>query len=200
MTPIAPRAEAATGRAVATVARMLAYLGGIVLVLVALMVTASIIGRQFDGIAFFRPVRGDYELVELGCVIAVCAFLPWCQLRRGHVAVDIVVQAARPRIKAFSGLVGDIAIAAVAFVMAWRLWAGFAEKFPFGSDALREALGMGARPFFPETTYELELPVWIPYGLAFIGVALFFLTALYTVWRSLNWTLQGAEQGVEQSP
>jgi hypothetical protein len=67
------------------------------------MVCVSIIGRQFDGFAFFRPVRGDYELVELGCVIAVCAFLPWCQLKRGHVAVDIVVQALPGRAKAFSG-------------------------------------------------------------------------------------------------
>jgi hypothetical protein len=55
------------------------------------------------------------------------------------------------------------------------------------------ALGMGSRPFFPETTYELEIPVWIPYGLAWIGAALFFVTALYTVWRSLNWVLQGQE-------
>jgi TRAP-type C4-dicarboxylate transport system permease small subunit len=194
MTPIAPKAEAAAGRVVERVARGLAYLGGFVLVAVALMVTASIIGRQFDGIAFFRPVRGDYELVELGCVIAVCAFLPWCQLKRGHVAVDLVVQAGSPRVQAFSGLIGDALIAAVAFVMAWRLWAGFGEKLPYGSDGMREALGMGFRPFFPETTYELELPVWIPYGIAFIGVALFFLTSLYTVWRSLNWTLEGMEK------
>jgi hypothetical protein len=92
------------------------------------------------------------------------------------------------------GLVGDILISIVAFVMAWRLWAGFGEKFPHFPDGLREALGMGTRPFFPETTYELELPVWIPYGLAFLGLAIFFVTSLYTVWRSLNWTLQGMEQ------
>jgi hypothetical protein len=149
MTPIAPRAEAATGRAIERLARGLAYLGGVILVSVAVMVCVSIIGRQFDGIAFFRPVRGDYELVELGCVIAVCAFLPWCQLKRGHVAVDIVVQAMPYRAKAFSGLVGDILISIVAFVMAWRLWAGFGEKFPHFPDGLREALGMGARPSSP---------------------------------------------------
>jgi TRAP-type C4-dicarboxylate transport system permease small subunit len=194
MTPIAPRAEAATGRAIEGLARALAYLGGVILVLVAIMVCVSIIGRQFDGVAFFRPVRGDYELVELGCVIAVCAFLPWCQLKRGHVAVDIVVQAMPSRAKAFSGLLGDILIAIVAFVMAWRLYAGFGEKFPHFPDGLRDALGMGTRPFFPETTYELELPVWIPYGLAFLGLAIFFVTALYTVWRSINWTIQGMEQ------
>jgi len=194
MTPIAPTAEAATGRAIESIARVLAYIGGVILVLVGVMVCVSIIGRQFDGFAFFRPVRGDYELVELGCVIAVCAFLPWCQLKRGHVSVDIVVNAMPSRAKALSGLVGDILISIVAFVMAWRLYAGFAEKFPHFSDGVRETLGMGARPFFPQTTYELEVPVWIPYGLAFFGLAIFCVTALYTVWRSLNWTLQGGEQ------
>ena len=191
---IAPRAEAATGRVVETVARLLAYAGGIILVLVGLMVCASIIGRQLDGLAFFRPVRGDYELVELGTVIAVCAFLPWCQLKRGHVAVDVVIQATPNRVRAFTGLVGDILLTVVAFVMAWRLWAGFGEKFPYGSDATREALGMGYRPFFPEVTYELEIPVWIPYGLALIGLILFFLTGIYTIWRSLNWTIRGWEE------
>jgi TRAP-type C4-dicarboxylate transport system permease small subunit len=194
MVLIAPRAEAATGRAVERIARLLAFAGGVILVLVAVMVCASIIGRQFDGIAFFRPVKGDYELVELGTVIAVCAFLPWCQLKRGHVAVDIVVQKMPWRARAFSGLIGEILLAVVAFVMAWRLWAGFGERFPHGSDGLRAALGMGSRPFFPEVTYELEIPVWIPYAFAFVGVSLFFLTALYTVWRSLNWTIEGMER------
>jgi len=54
-------------------------------------------------------------------------------------------------------------------------------------------LGMGSKPFFPETTYELELPVWIPYGLALIGAVMFFVVSLYTVWRALNWVLDGAE-------
>ncbi|MEM7723352.1 MAG: hypothetical protein AAF376_13380, partial [Pseudomonadota bacterium] len=83
--------------------------------------------------------------------------------------------------------------AVVAYVIAWRLFIGFGEKFPYGSDSLRAALGFGSRPFFPETTYELEIQVWIPYGLALIGAVLFFVTALYTVWRSLNWVLAGEE-------
>jgi len=193
MAALAPMAEMRTGRIVEAVARTMAYAGGVLLTLIALMVFVSIIGRQLDGWLFFGPIRGDYELVEAGTAIAVFAFLPWCQLKRGHVAVDIVVQHFPLRLKAISGLVGDILLAIVAFVIAWRLWLGFGEKFPFGSDAMREALGMGYRPFFPETTYELEIPVWIPYGVSWIGAALFFVTALYTVWRSVNWVLQGQE-------
>lgn len=193
MAALAPRAEAAVGRWVEWIAKAMAFAGGVLLTLIALMVCASIFGRQMDGIWLFGPIRGDYELVEAGTAIAVFAFLPWCQLKRGHVAVDIVVQAFPPRLKALSGLIGDILLAIVAYVIAWRLFVGFGEKFPFGSDGLRETLGFGYRPFFAETTYELEIPVWMPYGLAWIGAALFFVTALYTVWRSLNWVLMGRE-------
>ncbi len=52
---------------------------------------------------------------------------------------------------------------------------------------------MGYKPFFAETTYELSVPIWIPYSLAFVGATLFFLVSLFTVWRSLNWTLEGRE-------
>jgi hypothetical protein len=128
-------------------------------------------------------------------VIAVCAFLPWCQLKRGHVAVDMVVQALPYRCQGAFGLVGRYPDRHGRLRDGLAALGGFGEKFPHGSDALRDALGMGTRPFFPETTYELEMPVWIPYGLAFIGAVLFFITSLYTVWRSLNWT-----PGMEQPP
>jgi TRAP-type C4-dicarboxylate transport system permease small subunit len=190
---LAPRAEAATGRVIAGVARWLAYGGGVILASVSLMVVISVIGRRLDGIWVFGPITGDYELVEAGCAIAVFAFLPWCQINRGHVAVDIVVQALPARIKALSGLIGDILLAVAAFIIARQLWLAFGERFPHGSDRLRAVLDMGPRPFFPQTSYELEIPTWIPYGLCVIGAGLFLVTALYTVWRSLNWTLRGAE-------
>lgn len=193
MAALAPHAEAAVGRVVERIAVAMALAGGAILTAVAVMVCASIFGRQMDGLWFFGPIRGDYELVEAGTAIAVFAFLPWCQLKRGHVSVDIVVQALSPRLRAVSGLIGDILLAVAAYVIAWRLFVGFGEKFPFGTDGLRATLGFGYRPFFAETTYELQIPVWVPYGLAWIGAALFFLTALYTVWRSFNWVLTGRE-------
>jgi TRAP-type C4-dicarboxylate transport system permease small subunit len=189
---LAPDLEAATGRVMERMARGLAYFGGVLLAVLAVMVCVSIIGRALDGFGL-SPITGDYELVEAGCAIAVFAFLPWCQLKRGHVAVDIVVQNMPPRVKAFSGLVGDILLAIVAYVILWRIWLGFGEKFPYGSDELRSVFGFGSRPFFPETTYELEIPTWIPYGLSVIGAALFFIVALYTVWRSINWVAAGYE-------
>jgi TRAP-type C4-dicarboxylate transport system permease small subunit len=189
---IAKTAEQATGRVLAQIAQVMAYGGGIILAGLAVMTLISVIGRRLTDYGL-KPITGDYELVEAGCAIAVFAFLPWCQLNRGHVTVDIFVARLPAAAQRVLVLFGDLLIAAVAFVIMWRLYLGFGEKFPYGSDAFRSAFSMGYKPFFAETSYELEIPVWIPFGLALLGAVMFFVISIYTVWRSLNETLDGAE-------
>jgi TRAP-type C4-dicarboxylate transport system permease small subunit len=189
---IAKHAEQRVGQVLETLARGLAYIGGALMVAMALVTVASVLGRALLSFGL-GPITGDFELVEAGCAIAIFSFLPWCQLKRGHVTVDILLDQIGGRTKALFGMIGDVAIALIAGLIAWRLYLGFGEKFPYFDQGLRDSLGMGSKPFFPETTYELELPVWIPYGLALIGAALFFIVSLYTVWRALNWVLDGAE-------
>lgn len=189
---LATNIEARTGRILSKICRLFAYVGGVVLILAALVTVASVIGRFFL-FAGLQPVRGDFELVELSCAIAIFAFLPWCQLNRGHVTVDVLINRFPKRVQAVFGLLGDFAIAVVSGLIFWRIYLGFGEKFPYGSDPFRDLLGLGSKPYYPETTYELELPVWIPYGLATLGAALFFVVSIYTVWRALNWVLDGQE-------
>ena len=191
----APRLEKRVGRVVDVLARLMAYGGGVVLLAISAMTVVSIVGRAGIGVGL-GPVPGDYELVANGCALAVFSFLPYCQLKRGHVTVDILTDHFPARLRAVTGLLGDMLISLAALVVLRQLWFGFAEKFPYGSDALREALGMGYKPFYPETTYELEIPVWMPYGFALLGAAMFALVALYTVWRSLNWCASGKEGAV----
>ena len=174
--------------------RALAYLGGGILVFLSLMTVTSITGRALDGVGPFGPVPGDYEMVANGCALAVFFFLPWCQLKRGHVTVDILIQAFPRRIQAVFGLIGDLLILIVSIVILRQLWVAFGEKFPYGSDGLRNTLGMGYKPFFPETTYELEVPIWTLYGIALIGALIMVVVSLYTVWRSANWVRDGQEQ------
>ena len=189
---LAPKAEARVGAAMEALAKALAWAGGIILVGIAVMTVVSIIGRALVPIGL-SPIKGDFELVEAGCAIAIFAFLPWCQLRRGHVTVDIFVARLSLRVQAIIGFIGDLLITLAAAVIFWRIWLGLGEKFPYGSDTLRAALGLGSKPFFAETTYELELPIWIPYAAATFGAAVFLLVSAYTAWRSLNWALDGAE-------
>ncbi|NSX54775.1 TRAP transporter small permease [Parasulfitobacter algicola] len=186
---LAKATQERVGVGIEIVARWFAYTGGLILACMAVMTVVSIIGRS----AFSQGIPGDYELVEHGCALAVFLFLPLCQLKRGHVTVDILVDAFPARIKALFGFLGDLLIAVAAVVILRQFWFGFGEKVPFGSDAVRNALGMGYKPFFPETTYELEIPIWMLYGAALLGAVLFVIVSLYTVWRSLNWVLDGRE-------
>lgn len=192
---IAKSAQARVGRMMEFASRWMAYSGGAILIGIALTTVISIIGRSLMGLGL-SPVKGDYEIVEMGCAIAVFAFMPWCQLKRGHVTVDIFISRLSDRKQALLGLIGDLFLTGAAFIILWRLWLGFGEKFPFGSDAMRNALGMGSKPFFPESTYELEIPLWIPFGLCLIGAAFFLIVAMFTVWRSVNWVLDGKEERV----
>lgn len=190
---IAKQAQLELGRRLETASKWLAYAGGTVLAAIAIMTVLSIMGRALVGVGL-RPIQGDFELVEAGAAIAIFAFLPWCQLKRGHVTVDIFIARLSPRIQAVLGLLGDALISVAAYVILWRLWLGFGERFPYGSEALRTFLGMGTKPFFVETTYELELPIWIPYAAALLGALMFFLVAVYSVWRALNWVIEGREE------
>ena len=189
---LAPVAEAKVGSVLRTVSLWLAFAGGVLLTSAAIMTVISIIGRRFIW-AGLGPVPGDIELVELACVIAVFAFLPWGQINRGQVTVDFLVDRFPARIRAFLGMLGDGALAVASIVIAWRLWKGFGEKFPFGSDTLRNQLALGDRPYYTETTFILELPLWIGYAFAMIGAIIFAIVCIYTVWRAFNWTLRGHE-------
>ena len=192
---IAKTAQTRVGRVMEVTSRWMAYSGGAILVAIALTTVVSIIGRALSGLGL-SPVKGDYEIVEMGCAIAVFAFMPWCQLKRGHVTVDIFIAKLSDRKQAILGFIGDVFLTGAAFIILWRLWLGFGEKFPFGSEGFRSLLGMGSKPFFAESTYELEVPLWIPFGLCMIGAAFFLIVASYTVWRSLNWVLDGKEERV----
>ncbi len=184
MPGLAPGLEAGVGRIVSAVASTLALLGGLLLLALVVMSVVSITGRAlvgvFDFFPFDRlgPVPGDFEMVEAGCAVAVCAFLPWCQLNRGHVTVDVFVAAAGDRAKAVLALVGNALMTIAAAVIAWRLQLGLEDKLSYG-----------------ETTMILQMPVWYGYAGAVVGLWTFAATSLYTVWRSVNEVAAGRERG-----
>ncbi len=161
----------------------------------ALVTVVSVAGRALAGVGL-APVRGDFELVTLGCAVAVFWSLPLAQMRRAHVTVDILSERLGPRLHAVLGLVGNAALTVCAAVVAVQLARAFGERFPHGSPAFRAALGMGPPPFFAETTYELQIAVWIPYGLTLIGAVWLVVVCAFTVWRSAIWSAAGREPAV----
>jgi TRAP-type C4-dicarboxylate transport system permease small subunit len=150
--------------------RALALAGGLVIVAMTLMSLASIVGRA----VFAKPLPGDYELVQLGCAISVAAFLPFCQMRGGHVLVDFFTVNARHSVRAFLDSLGAFLLGLAAAVIAWRLTAG-AVSFAAAND---------------QTTI-LEIPTWWVVALMVPSFALLAAAGFYTSWQ--HWRSRGGE-------
>jgi len=149
-------------------ARFMALLGGIVLVALILMTTASIAGRAMSSIGL-APVPGDFELVEAGMAFAVFTFLPWCQLQRGHASVEIFSRLFGSRSNAVLDLISDLLMFLVALLITWQLGLGMLDK----------------KSYF-ETTFILQLPIWWGYATALAGACVFSLVAFFCLLRSLG--------------
>lgn len=149
----------------------LAIAGGAALVALTVITVVSIAGRAliFAGLG---PIPGDYELVEAGTAFAIFAFLPWCQLKRGHVTVDLFLARFGARLNAGVDLVANILMTLASGLIAWRLWLGMLDKKAYG-----------------ETTFILQFPLWWPYAAALAGAGFAVVVCAYTVWRSLDETL-----------
>lgn len=154
------------GRIVFALARYTAIAGGVVLAMVAAVTLISVVGRVFIPIGL-SPIPGDVELVEAGVLFAVFAFLPWCQLTRGHAIVAIVTDRFGARANTVIVFLTDVAMLAFAAFIAWRHWAGMIDKLQY-----------------METTFILRLPLWWSYAASMLGAIVFIVVAAYCVVRS----------------
>lgn len=151
--------------------RAFALAGGFVLIAMTLMSLASIVGRA----AFSRPLPGDYELVQLGCAISVAAFLPFCQMRGGHVLVDFFTANSRLAVRAALDAFGAVLLGVAAAVIAWRLTAG----------------ALGLREANDQTTI-LAIPTWWAVALMVPSFALLAAAGFYTAWQ--HWRSRGGDR------
>lgn len=147
--------------------RLLALIGGLLLILITTLVVVSVSGRALVW-AGLAPVPGDFELVEAGTALAVFCFLPWCQMQRGHVSVDVFVEMLGPRVDAVLSIFFNALMTVIAGFILWRLWAGMNDKM-----------------LYNETTFILQFPVWWGYAVCIPVAAVFVLVSGWTVIRSV---------------
>ncbi|HSR71461.1 MAG TPA: TRAP transporter small permease [Kiloniellales bacterium] len=152
------------GRVIFAAARALSLLGGLLMVGLAAMVVASVLGRWL----FLAPIPGDFELVAMGTAVAVFLFLPYCHLARGNVLVDLFLSGAPRRVQVLFDVLGALILAVIAGALAWRM--------VFGGVDIHH---------YNETTLILGLPVWLAFPFAVLGLALLCVSCLYTAVRDL---------------
>ena len=151
------------GRVLFQISRTFAIFGGLVLCAMALLTTISVIGRS----AISMPVTGDFELIAIGTGVAVFAFLPYCQLVRENVIVDIFMSKTPFKARTFCDFIGNFFYVVIILLMLWRL--------PHGGIDLYDN---------DQMTLVLEVPQWWTFPLAILCLILLFVVNIYTTVRS----------------
>ncbi|MBO3759237.1 TRAP transporter small permease [Ciceribacter sp. L1K23] len=146
-------------RYVRRLAIVLVAFGGFCLVIACALTLISIVGGLV-----IRPLAGEIELVEALCGLAVFAFLPYCQLRRGHVGVDLLISSLGPKAMNWTQLIGNVIVTGLIVIVTWRHWVGTMDKFSNG-----------------ETTSILQLPVWWGYAIALVLLIANILVGLFVI-------------------
>jgi TRAP-type C4-dicarboxylate transport system permease small subunit len=125
-----------------------AIAGGTILLAIAALTGLDVLLRVADLLAPGRLgiVKGYEDLVRLFVSAAVPLLFPWCQLRRGHVAVDLVAERLPPAARRVLEGAGTAATAAVALFLAFWMVQGLAESRADGRIA--GVLGWPEWPFF----------------------------------------------------
>ena len=145
------------------VAKTLAILGGIVLFAIIILTCISIFGRSFIFLGL-SPISGDFELVEAGAAFVVFAFLPWCQINRGHAAVDIFTNFLPASLNRWIDLIAEILMCFAICIIAWKLLDGTIAKSKYG-----------------ETTFIIQYPIWWAYAVSLSAALIGSIVAIYMV-------------------
>ncbi len=142
-----------------------AMAGGIVLCVIALVTVFSVLGRKFFGGA----IAGDFEVVEIGCAMAVSLFLPYCQLNKGNVIVDFFTLKAPPVMRRWLDAAGCVLLTLVAMLMTWRLGAGGLSLYSSNDQ-----------------TMVLQVGTWWAFLIVVPSMALLSAVGVLTTVRSLS--------------
>jgi len=156
-------------KAIEWLAGALALAGGIVLIGVAAITVTSVLGRKLMN----HAIAGDFEMVEIGCAVAIALFLPYCQLKSGNVIVDFFTLRLSTRGRRILDMIGCLLVSAVAGLMAWRL-----------------ALGGWSLYTSNDQTMVLQLGTWWSFLVLVPCMFLLSIIGLLTAWRACrgSWT------------
>ena len=129
------------------IARWFAIAGGMLLIALAAMIVTSVLGRH----AFAAPITGDDEIASLMTAAGVALMMPYCQIRKGNVVVDVLTLRASGRVKAVLDAMGSLCVALIGFLVAWRLGLGAWDLHRLNDETmmLRIPTWIGLLPVVP---------------------------------------------------
>lgn len=128
-----------------------ALLGGVLLLAIVLVTVTNVAAFGLDRLARLAggtvsglPGYEDFVRLAISCAALMC--FPYCQLRRGHVVVDVFVSGLPHRPRAVLQAASHAGIAVLAAFLAWWMWLGMLETRD--DHALSRVLGWPEWPFY----------------------------------------------------
>jgi hypothetical protein len=155
----------------------IAVLGGVLSLCVALLVVLSVLGRWLNGVPWAEaaaravggdlgPINGDFEMVQMATAVAIFAFLPYTQARRGNIFVDTFTTRLPARVTARIDAFWDLVYAGMAGVLTACLTVGTLEHYRSG-----------------QTTMLLQIIAWPAIAISTLLLLLLTCVALATATR-----------------
>ena len=128
-----------------------ALLGGVVLLAIVVVTTVNVGAFALDKVArvfgaTLSGLPGYEDFVRLAISGGALMFFPYCQLRRGHVAVDLFAKLVPDRAQNVLDRCWTILIAALAGFLAYWMVFGLLETR--ADNALSRVLGWPVWPFY----------------------------------------------------
>lgn len=152
---------------IASLARIWAILGGIILITIVVVTVVNVGAFALDRLARLAggevPALPGYEdYVRLAVGAAIPMLLPWCQAQRGHLAVDLFLARAPAAFKRGIDRISLLLMAALALFLAYWMVLGMLETRDDGT--LSPVLGWQEWPFY--ITGIISLALWSLVSLA----------------------------------
>jgi hypothetical protein len=164
--PTLPLAERVSG--------WIAVLGGLLAVATAMLVIISVLGRWLSGMPWAQdvagklgftlgPINGDFEMVQMATAVAIFAYLPYTQARRGNIYVDTFTGWLPQRSNTIIDAFWDLVYAGMMALLTWCLAVGTIEHYQSG-----------------QTTMLLQIIAWPAIAISTVLLALLTCVALST--------------------
>lgn len=145
-------------------AKCFAICGGLTFCALVIMSLISIVSRKLGA----GPVTGDIEMMQTGTAAAAALFIPYCTIMNDNLKVEFFTENARPATRRIMDTVGNLLLALVFGILAWRT----------GLQAIDGIDG--------EVTALLSIPIWWPTAIMVPCFILTMLCALYNAWDELS--------------
>jgi len=100
-----------------TLGRAFAAATGALILFMMAITSIDVVLRYF----FNAPLRGAFEMTEIGMALVIFAGMSLATARREHITVNLFESRLSPRVRRWQRIGGDLVCAAATAVLAWRI-------------------------------------------------------------------------------